>query len=263
MYGETTTAIANAATIKREFLHRHPLGYAAASLLAGMFVGFGIVLIFSIGAPFAALSSPALKLIMGASFGIALTLVIMAGSELFTGLNMTMLMGMAGKRTTMRDLVAVWVVSYFGNLLGSLLLSWLCAMGGMLKNAAFLTFTAKVASMKMSTPSTELFFKAILCNMLVCLAVWMSFRLKEEIAKMVAIFWCLFAFIASGFEHSIANMTLLSLPLWSPEHQTLAVSWTGFARNIILVTAGNIVGGGIFVGGLYAFISPPAPKTST
>ena len=259
MYADTIEIIGKAAVAKSSFAKKYPFRYFLAALLAGAFVGFGIVLIFSIGAPFAATSSPAVKLIMGASFGIALTLVIMAGSELFTGLNMIMIIGSMAKVTRLFDLALVWILSYLGNIVGSLGLSFLIAQAGMLKNPVFLKFVTDISSVKMHAPLPDLFARGILCNMLVCLAVWMCMRLKSEAAKMIAIFWCLFAFIASGFEHSIANMTLLSIPLMGP-HDISLISWSGYARNIAIVTLGNIVGGGIIIGGIYGFISL-TPKT--
>lgn len=254
MYSETVTTIADASAVKAAFLRRYPVRYFLAALFAGVFVGLGIILIFSLGAPLAADRSPLVKLVMGASFGIALTLVIMAGSELFTGLNMVMILGVMRKKVKLLDLGIVWVVSFFGNLLGSIGLAYLVVLAGMLKNEAFRTFITGVAATKMSASLSELFVRGILCNMLVCLAVWMAFRLKEEAAKMIAIFWCLFAFIASGYEHSIANMTLMAVPLLGP-HDTHVLSWVGYVRNLFFVTAGNIVGGGLLIGGIYGYIS--------
>jgi len=113
---------------------------------------------------------------------------------------------------------------------------------------------------------SELFFRGLLCNVLVCLAVWTAARTKEDLAKLVLIFWCLFGFIGAGFEHSVANMTLLGLGLFVP-HDPALVSWAGFARNLLPVTIGNFVGGALFVAGAYWFatresaaaVARPAP----
>ena len=109
----------------------------------------------------------------------------------------------------------------------------------------------KAAADKMNAPFMELLFRGILCNILVCLAVWCSFKLKEETAKLIVIFWCLFAFITSGFEHSIANMSLLSIALMIPHPET--VSMIGLAANLVPVTIGNIIGGAMFIGAGYWF----------
>ena len=106
----------------------------------------------------------------------------------------------------------------------------------------------------MGAPLLELFFRAILCNALVCLAVWMGMRAKDETARLLLIFWCLFAFIGAGFEHSVANMTLLSIGLFLP-HDPHLVSWAGFARNLVVVTAGNIVGGALCIGLPYWYVA--------
>ncbi len=112
----------------------------------------------------------------------------------------------------------------------------------------------KVAAMKMSASAWELFIRGILCNLLVCLAVWMAARTKNEAAKIMLIFWCLFAFIGSGFEHSIANQSLLGMALFLPHGE--AISWGGFAWNQVFVGLGNILGGALLVGGVYWLSSP-------
>jgi nitrite transporter NirC len=113
-------------------------------------------------------------------------------------------------------------------------------------------FFIKISAAKMSGDFVELMFKGILCNMLVCLAILTSIKLKEETAKLIMIFWCLFAFITSGFEHSIANMTILAVGLFIPNEGVLSV--TGFLANMIPVTIGNMIGGAVFIGISYWFV---------
>ena len=120
-------------------------------------------------------------------------------------------------------------------------------------------FVLKVSAAKMGAPVTELFFRGLLCNVLVTLAVWMAARAKDETAKLVLIFWCLFAFIGAGFEHSVANMTLLAMALFVP-HEPGLVSWMGFAHNLVPVTLGNLVGGAVFVAGSYWFATREAAE---
>jgi nitrite transporter len=245
----TLVAAAEAAKTKAAFLRSHPLGYFILSALAGIYVGFGIVLIFAIGAPLLAANSPVAKLAMGASFGIALSLVIIAGAELFTGNNMVMTIGMLRGSASPLALGAVWLVSFVGNLLGSLALAWLVAKSGVLAAAPHQAIIEKTVAGKMSLPAGALFFRAVLCNWLVCLAVWCAMRSSSEAGKLIMIFWCLFAFIGAGFEHSVANMTLLGIALFQPHGA--AVSVAGFVHNLEWVTLGNIVGGALFVGGAY------------
>ncbi len=249
MYEELTQAIANLAVAKEKLLKKGVAKYLVLSLFAGLYVGLGIILIFTIGGVVG--DSPYKKVIMGASFGIALSLVLMAGSELFTGNNMIMTVGSLEKKVSWLTTLKIWVYSYIGNLMGSLLAAWLFFMAGLGKGPVA-EFILKTAEAKMNAPFIDLFFKGILCNILVCLAVLTFIKLKEETAKLIMIFWCLFAFITSGFEHSVANMTLLSIGLLIPHPE--AVNLAGFINNLIPVTLGNIVGGAVVIGVGYWFV---------
>lgn len=254
MEHETVTALASAARSKAALLRHSPRQYLVLSALAGVYVGLGIVLIFAIGAPLQAAGSGATKAVMGASFGVALTLVIFAGSELFTGNNLVMTVGALSGTVNKAALGKVWGASFAGNLLGSLLLAAATAFSGVLGKAPAKDFLLGIVAAKMSAPLGELFFRALLCNALVCLAVWMALRVKDETARLILIFWCLFAFIGAGFEHSVANMTLLSIGLFLP-HDPHLVSWVGFARNLLVVTAGNIAGGALCIGLPYWYVA--------
>jgi len=250
---EMIIKLAEASKEKISLLNKSIIRYFLLSMLAGIYVGLGIVLIFSIGAPLKAADVPYLKALMGASFAIALTLVIFAGSELFTGNNMTMTVGSLTKRVTWFETIKVWVISYIGNLAGSLLLAYAMSGSGLITKGPLHDFIVAAASDKMNAPFSQLFIRGILCNMLVCLAVWTATKAKEDTAKLLLIFWCLFGFIGSGFEHSVANMTLLGMSLFV-NHDGM-VSWWGFINNLVPVTLGNMIGGGLFIGAVYWFIS--------
>jgi len=252
LFSEEINKVSISAAKKSELLKKSKMRYLTSAALAGVYVGFGILLIFTIGGLLAATESPATKIVMGASFGIALSLVIMAGSELFTGNNMTMTIGSLEKKVTWLDSINIWIYSYIGNFVGSIVLALMFVGAGLAKGSTA-TFILKVSQGKMATPSMELFLKGLLCNMLVCLAVWCAVKLKEETAKLIMIFWCLFAFITTGFEHSVANMTLLTTALLIPH--TAAISIGGLAHNLIWVTLGNFVGGALFIGVAYWYIS--------
>ena len=252
MFSEEINKVSASAVIKSKLLKKSKMRYLTAAALAGVYVGFGILLIFTIGGLLSEAHSPATKIVMGASFGIALSLVIMAGSELFTGNNMIMTIGTLEKKVTWMDSINIWIYSFIGNFIGSVVLAALFVGSGLAKGSTA-TFILKVSQGKMAMPTMELFLKGILCNMLVCLAVWCAFKLKDETAKLIMIFWCLFAFITAGFEHSIANMTLLSVAVMIPH--TAAVSIGGLVHNLLWVTLGNFVGGAVFIGAAYWFIS--------
>lgn len=252
MYSDDITKIAAAANLKSQFLAQSKLRYLLSSSLAGMYVGFGILLIFTIGGLLAQDGSPLVRVVMGLCFGIALSLVIMAGSELFTGNNMIMTIGLYEKKVKISQFITIHLVSFLGNLAGSVLIAWLFYLAGLAQGSTAV-FIQKIAQVKMTLSFTELLARGILCNMLVCLALWCSFRMKEETGKLIMVFWCLFAFITTGYEHSVANMTLLSAALMIPGGAGL--SMTGFWYNLGVVSLGNFIGGALFVGSSYWYIS--------
>jgi nitrite transporter NirC len=249
MYKEMVEKFSLAAEGKVAILKNNPLRYLLLSAMAGIFVGLGIILIFSIGGTIG--DTPFKKTLMGASFGIALSLVIMIGSELFTGNNMIMTVASLNKKVTWFDSLKIWIVSYVGNLLGSIAVAATFVLAG-LASGGVLSFINGVSTAKMSGSFSTLFFKGVLCNMLVCLAVFAAMKLKDETAKLIMIWWCLFAFITSGFEHSIANMTIFAISLFAPHSATISVS--GAVANLVPVTLGNFVGGAIVIGASYYFI---------
>ena len=254
MFKTEMQKISDASEKKITFMKNSPLSYIVLSALAGIYLGFGIVLIFSISGPIAAAGGGAyLKLIMGSCFGIALSLVIFAGSELFTGNNMVFAISSLEKRVGFGPIIILFVMCFIGNYLGSAFLAWLVIKGGSLSEPSN-QLILKVSAMKMALGPAEAFIRGILCNWLVCLAVWISLRAKEEAARLIMIFWCLFAFIGSGYEHSIANQTLLSMAMFLPHGPDVSIA--GFVHNQIFVTLGNLVGGGAFVGAVYWFASP-------
>jgi len=243
MYTKTLDQFAETAAAKAAFSRSEPTGFLISSMMAGAYVGIGIILIFTLGQQI----DPSLRsLVMGASFGIALTLVIFAGSDLFTGHTMFMTIGLARGTSDWSALGRSWVLTWVGNLAGSVLLAvvfWLAGGGQVLKQGADLIYAASAA--KMNAPVLALVARAALCNWLVCLAIWTSARATSDAAKCILIWWCLFAFIACGFEHSVANMTVFAVALLG-DHPA-SVSLAGMAYNLLWVTIGNIIGGAGFV----------------
>jgi nitrite transporter NirC len=258
MFIDTVDQFAKAAVAQAAFLHSSPVGFTISSMMAGAYVGLGIILIFCVGN---AVDPSIRPIVMGASFGIALTLVIFAGSDLFTGHTMFMTHGWLQGRTGLRELGACWGLSWGGNLIGCAILAALFVAGGggpaLLGLGGKAPLIVTVAAAKMNAPAIELVARAILCNWLVCLAIWTSARMTSDAAKCIAIFWCLYAFIASGFEHSVANMTLLSIALMTEHPAT--VNLAGLAWNLFWVTIGNaIAGAGIMGVGYWAASRTPA-----
>jgi nitrite transporter NirC len=253
---ETLAANEAAAVTKAEQAKSQMPKYLVLSAFAGAFVGFAIVLLLMVSAPLIVSQSPFAKLVQGGVFGLALMLVVFAGAELFTGNNMVMVQGLFAKKVKASDLGLVWAASLLGNFVGSLGFAWLVKASGIFVTGApagatttpFKTALAGVATAKHNLTGGQLFFRAVLCNMLVCLALWMAARATSDAAKLVVLWFALLAFIGSGFEHSIANMT--SLGLAAMLH---VGTWGDFGRDLLYTIPGNVVGGGLIIGLLYAY----------
>lgn len=228
---------------------RRPVRYLLASALAGAYVGVAVVLLLSVGGPLAAVSSPWTKLVTGAVFGVALTLVVFAGAELFTGNAMVMLQGLAARRVRAVDLAWVWAASLVGNVAGSVAFAALVHGGGTVSTGPAAAMLKSVIAAKDAATGAQLFWRAVLCNMLVCLALWMAARASTDGAKLAVLWWALLAFVASGFEHSIANATTFALGVFGG-----VADWGMLARNLAWTVPGNLVGGGLVVGLGYAWI---------
>lgn len=246
MHNETLEKLTVAAKNKVNLLNSSRLKYIVSSAFAGLYVGIGILLIFTIGGLLTSANSPMTKIMMGVSFAIALSLVVMTGSELFTGNNMVMTAGTLNKGTSTKDLLRVWAYSFVGNLLGSLLVAGLFVGTGLVNKGAVMEFFATTSLAKASLPFMDLFFRGVLCNILVCVAVMCSFRTNDDTAKLIIIFMCLFAFITSGFEHSVANMTIFGVALFSSAIKEATLM--GAIYNLFVVTLGNIAGGALVMG---------------
>lgn len=252
MFHEEIGAAAAAAKKKRELLWASGARYVTAAVLAGMFVSFGVMVMAVIGGTLTPISPPAAKLANGAAFAVALSLVVMAGSELFTGNNFVMATGAFQKTVTWKDAALVWLFSYLGNLAGSVLSSLVFYATGLAGGGAG-EFILSVSSGKTAMGIPEMIARGVLCNILVCAAVWCSIKMKSESGKLIMIFWCIFTFVTCGFEHSVANMSMLALALLSPGHVGL-VTFAGVCCNLVFVTLGNVVGG-IGMAAAYSFLA--------
>jgi nitrite transporter NirC len=251
MFYDEITAVSNAAKVKIDLLRNNPAGYILVAILAGIFIGLSVGLAFTVGGLLS--ESPFARILTGCTFGIALSLIVMAGGELFTGNIFIMTVGLVKKTVSAGECLKIWGMSYLGNLIGSIILAVIFVSCGLVAGSTG-EFISSAASVKMSLLPLPLICRGVLCNTLVCLAVWCTFRCKSEVAKLIMIFWCLLAFVTTGYEHSIANMTLLTVSLLSPAAGA-AVSLGGWVYNIALSTLGNIIGGIVFVALPYSVIS--------
>ncbi len=262
MYAETIDALGEQAAIKLAAQRRSLPGHFVRSMLAGMYVGAAVVLIFTIGGSITGEAAMFRRLLMGVCFGGALTMVVFAGSELFTGANLVLTLGVLTRRVRPAELVSNWAWTWLGNLAGGALLAWMVVRTGLLDAETFRdvnAFVLRLAETKMNLPAEQLFWRAVLANWLVCLGVWMAARVKSEPARILLIFWCMFTFITSGYEHSIANMAGLLLGLLVPHGD--GITWAGYWYNLGLATLGNVVGGAVLVAGFY-WLGSPAARTA-
>lgn len=244
MYDDSIRSFSEAGAHKAELVKSQLFAFVVGAVMAGAYIGFGDVLMFTTGAHVDAAWA---HLTMGIVFTSALTIVVFAGSELFTGTTMYMTIALLTKRVRVTDALSVWSTAWIGNLLGALLLASLISLagGGAMLGDGSTTFFS-IVSTKMSAGAVELLAKGILCNWLVCLAIWMAGRTENAAAKIMLIFWPITIFVASGFEHSVANMFTFALALIG-EHPR-SVTLLGAVHNLVWVTIGNVIGGGVFVG---------------
>jgi nitrite transporter NirC len=256
MFDTTLDQLAASGAQKAGQVRTAPLRFMVGAAMAGAYVGFGAILMFTVGAH----ADPAwARLIMGSVFAIGLTLITFAGGHLFTGAAMLMALAWLRRQASVRDVLAVLAVCWLGNLIGSVLLAVILKLAGggvLLTDGAALFF--KTAEYKANASGVALLFRGILCNWLVCLTVWMCARTKSDAAKLGLIFWPVMMFAACGFEHSVANMFTFSLALLS-EHPA-GVTLGGALFNLAWVTLGNTVGGALLVGAGYWVQSGPAPQ---
>jgi formate/nitrite transporter len=223
------------------------------SCLAGAFIAFGAAA-FTAAMTGADLASGPARWLGGMVFSLGLILVIVGGAELFTG-NALIVMAWVDGRVGMRDLGRNWIVSFAGNLAGALAIAALMHVAGLLQGSTGTT-AAAIAKAKLALGFTEAFARGVLCNALVCLAVWLTFAARTATDKILAILFPISAFVLLGFEHSIANLYLIPAG-WLAGAE---VTFTSFAGNLIPVTLGNIVGGAGGVALSYWFAYHPARK---
>ena len=236
-------------------------------ILAGMYIALG-ALFYTIVTTAPALGFGPTRLLGGLVFSLGLILVVIAGAELFTGNNLIIVATLAG-RVSLGRLLRNWALVYLGNFIGSLLVVVLVWGSGVWRfsGAGVGSHMVEIAAAKATLPAVEAFTRAILCNALVCLAVWMALGAESVAGKILAIVFPITAFVAMGFEHSVANMYFIPMGLClkgQAEVRTLAaegLTWAGFAHNLGWVTLGNLVGG-LLVGALYFLVWLGAPSTN-
>jgi formate transporter len=247
-----------------------PTTLLVLSVLAGAFISFGAIFATTVSAGAMALPYGIVRLLTGLAFSLGLILVVVGGAELFTGNNIIVMAWASGKVKT-RALLLNWAISFIGNSIGAILTAGLMFYttqytfgGGAVGLAALSTANAK--SSLAFIPALTL---GIMCNVLVCLAVWMCFGARTTVDRILTIVPPIAAFVAAGFEHCIANVYFIPMGLFikagAPESFWVAIgktsadfpelTWRNFlVGNLLPVTIGNIIGGSIMVTAVYWFV---------
>ncbi len=246
------------------------LSLIALAILAGAFIALGAMFATTVLAgadgviPFGVS-----RLLAGIVFGLGLILVVLGGAELFTGNNL-MVMAWAAGKLPLTAMLRAWAIVYVGNFIGAVGTALLVFLSGqyLAGRGTVAAVALKIAADKTALPFSHALFLGVLCNVLVCLAVWLSLGARTTSDKVLAVLFPVSAFVAAGFEHSVANMYFIPLglfvkawgpaELWSQLSSSAAayggLTWPAFFLSLIPVTIGNIIGGGALVGGVYWFI---------
>jgi len=237
-------------------------------LLAGVYIGFGAELSTMVVHDLSRHVGVGLaKFVGGSVFSVGLMLVVLGGAELFTG-NCLIAAGVLDGTCSARGLIRNWTIVYFANFAGSLLLALIMYYSGLWRTGHLGVGAAalRIASAKVDLSFSEAFLRGVGCNWLVCLAVWLAVAGKDAVSKILGIYFPIMAFVASGFEHSVANMYFIPAGLLLKAHPVVVeaaglsgglgnLTWARFlTANLVPVTLGNVVGGALFVAGTYYLV---------
>jgi len=251
--------------------------------LAGAYIGFGGILALRVGGALPPEWGSLNRFIFASVFPLGLILVVLGGADLFTGGCMTQPMALYHREITLAQLLRNWLLAYLGNLLGSLFVAYFLAhltglilepvkTGAVVSKMPWAAYIVKMANAKTSLTFSAAFWRAVGCNWLVCLAVWLTVSAEDVAGKILAIWFPIMGFVAMGMEHSVANMFFIPLGIFTggaTSYQSfvhsaaglaagappLAATWSSFLlQNLLPVTLGNIVAGALLVAGIYWYV---------
>ncbi len=239
----------------------------ALAVLAGAFIALGGVFATTALAGAGAAPWGMTRVLAGVTFSLGLILVVVGGAELFTGNNLIAMAWASGRLST-GALARNWGIVFAGNFLGATATAFVVFLGGSYRfgGGAFGIAALDLARAKLELGFVQAVTLGVLCNALVCLAVWLAFSARTTADQILAVVPPISAFVAAGFEHSIANMYFIPLAIFialdqdfvatlGPGHQQPALTWAGFfLRNLLPVTVGNVIGGTLLVGLMYWFV---------
>ncbi|WP_204954190.1 formate/nitrite transporter family protein [Metabacillus crassostreae] len=244
---------------KKKIYDQSPLRYILRSILASMFIGFGVIVAFKAGNFFYIEHSPLAYPIAALTFGAAIILIAYGGGDLFTGNTFYYSYTALRKKLTWKMAFKLWITSYVGNIIGACFFAFFIYATGLFSGESTTGFLLSVADKKVHLPTSELFFRGILCNWLVCLAFFIPMRLKGDGAKLFTMMLFVFCFFISGYEHSIANMCTFAIAFVSNPPDSFTMQ--GVIHNLVPVTLGNFIGGAVLMGWMYHFVNKPFIET--
>lgn len=252
---EITEAAVEAGAAKAALTRSDVSRLLASSAAAGAYIALGgiLSLVAGFGFPEATAANPSLqRLLSGCMFPIGLILVVVLGAELFTGNNAVLIPSLSRRRHGPGTMMLNWALVYLGNFIGAIAFTWLLVYKcGVVDAEPYRSAIVRVAEAKVSMPWTVVMLKGVGANWCVCLAVWLALSGKTFIEKALGCWLPVMAFVALGYEHSIANMFFIPLGMMQGADVTVSQA---ILSNFIPATIGNILGGALLVGSLHAYL---------
>lgn len=243
MLNSDITSMSTAAYNKAEVCNKRFGKFFMRAVMAGFYIVVATIL-SNVTAAVLYPTYPQFAKLSGAFlFSIAIVLIVFIGGELFTGNNMTMAIGAYDKKCSIRDVIKVWCVSYVGNFVGAFVLAAIFVYSGASK-AIMIDYYDNILPAKLMATPLELLLRGVMCNFMVCLAVWVNTRMKSESGKLIVMFCVIMAFVVAGFEHCVANMGTFSIAFFLYGTLDFAL----IAKSMFFVTIGNIIGGAFLLG---------------
>lgn len=242
---------------KYKMAQNDPFRFFIRSIVAGLYLGMATILSYTLSVILTDISPEIAKIAFAAAFGIGLVIIVLLGSELFTGNCFTTMIAVYHGNLKFYQLLPMWLICYIGNFVGISFLMFLFIKTG--SNHDLLnTYLTSVINGKLDFDLLQLFIKGVLCNFIVCVAAFEGMKLKSESAKVMMMMMAVMSFVLPGFEHSIANMGTFSMGYFSLGQ---SISWSGVGIHMLVTTVGNIIGGGVLLALPIYLMSKPEKKS--
>ncbi|WP_294374242.1 formate/nitrite transporter family protein [uncultured Clostridium sp.] len=250
MYSSDIDVITKMAEKKAKNANQRTGKYLGRAVVTGFYIMVAIILSYTMGAILYPKYPEVSKVLIAATFCFAIATVVFFSGELFTGNNFVMTVGMFKGKVDISSTLKVWLYSFIGNAIGLMIFGYLFVKSGASFNA-IQHYIEGVAYAKLEMPAYQMLLRGILCNLIVCLAYLSGIKMKSESGKLIMMFFSVFAFIIAGFEHSIANIGIFSIAYFALGGLPMAL----VLKNLLFVVIGNIIGGGLILGGSMVYIS--------